>query len=382
MKLIALDSSGLVASVAVLEDDILIAEYTIQYKKTHSQTLLPMLAEVRDMIELDLQDVDAVAVAAGPGSFTGLRIGAAAAKGLSFAMGKPVIAVPTVDGLAYNLYGTDKLVCPIMDARRSQVYTGIYQFLRQNDKYCLDIIKRQCAVAFDEIARELNALGREVIFLGDGVPVFAERMKEMMRVPYSLAPAHMNRQRAASIGALGSVYYAQGKMVSGEAFVPEYLRLSQAERERDEKISQSIHIRPMERKDVDAVSRLEEETFSMPWSREAFLEMITKEDAAYYVAESQEGIVGGCGVLMIAGEGNITNVAVRESVRNQGIGTKLLKYMMEEGEKNGLNAFTLEVRKSNAAAIHLYEKLGFHSEGIRPNFYEKPAEDAVIMWKR
>ena len=230
MKLIALDSSGLVASVAVLEDDILIAEYTIQYKKTHSQTLLPMLAAVRDMIELDLQDVDAVAVAAGPGSFTGLRIGAATAKGLSFAMGKPVIAVPTVDGLAYNLYGTDKLVCPIMDARRSQVYTGIYQFLRQNDKYCLDIIKRQCAVAFDEIARELNALGREVIFLGDGVPVFAERMKEMMRVPYSLAPAHMNRQRAAGIGALGSVYYAQGKMVSGEAFVPEYLRLSQAER--------------------------------------------------------------------------------------------------------------------------------------------------------
>ena len=131
MKLIALDSSGLVASVAVVEDDILIAEYTIQYKKTHSQTLLPMLEEVRNMIELDLQEVDAVAVAAGPGSFTGLRIGSATAKGLSFAMEKPVVAVPTVDGLAYNLYGTDKVVCPIMDARRSQVYTGIYEFLRE-----------------------------------------------------------------------------------------------------------------------------------------------------------------------------------------------------------------------------------------------------------
>ena len=231
MKLIALDSSGLVASVAVVEDDILIAEYTIQYKKTHSQTLLPMLEEVRNMIELDLQEVDAVAVAAGPGSFTGLRIGSATAKGLSFAMEKPVVAVPTVDGLAYNLYGTDKVVCPIMDARRSQVYTGIYEFLREGEKYCLNIIKRQCAVAFDEIAQALNELGREVIFLGDGVPVFRERMKEIMQVPYTLAPAHMNRQRAASIGALGSVYYAQGRFVSGEAFVPEYLRLSQAERE-------------------------------------------------------------------------------------------------------------------------------------------------------
>ncbi len=235
MKLIALDSSGLVASAAVVEDEILTAEYTIQYKKTHSQTLLPMLEEIRNMTELDLQEVDAVAVAAGPGSFTGLRIGAATAKGLAFALEKPIVPVPTVDGLAYNLYGTDKIVCPIMDARRSQVYTGIYEFRPEGDRYCLHIIKRQCAAAFDEIAQELNAIGREVIFLGDGVPVFRERMKEVMEVPYTLAPVHMNRQRAASIGALGSIYYAQGRMVSGEAFVPEYLRLSQAEREKSEK---------------------------------------------------------------------------------------------------------------------------------------------------
>ena len=232
MKLIALDSSGLVASVAVVEDDILIAEYSIQYKKTHSQTLLPMLDEVRNMIELDLQEVDAIAVASGPGSFTGLRIGSATAKGLSFAMEKPIVAVPTVDGLAYNFYGTDKVVCPIMDARRSQVYTGIYEFLPKGEGYYLAIIKRQCAVSFDEIAQELNALGREVIFLGDGVPVFKERMKEVVQVPYTLAPAHMNRQRAASIGALGSIYYAQGRAVSGAEYAPEYLRLSQAERQR------------------------------------------------------------------------------------------------------------------------------------------------------
>ncbi len=232
MKLIALDSSGLVASVAVVEDETLIAEYSIQYKKTHSQTLLPMLDEIRNMIELDLREVDAIAVAAGPGSFTGLRIGSATAKGLSFAMEKPIVAVPTVEGLAYNLYGTDKIVCPIMDARRSQVYTGIYEFLPKEMKFCLNIIKRQCAAAFDEIAQELNLLGREVIFLGDGVPVFRERMKEVMQVPYTLAPAHMNRQRAASIGVLGSIYFAQGRAVSGAEYAPEYLRLSQAERQR------------------------------------------------------------------------------------------------------------------------------------------------------
>lgn len=233
MRLIALDSSGLVASVAVVEDDILVAEYTIQYKKTHSQTLLPMLDEIRNMIELDFEQVDGIAVAAGPGSFTGLRIGSATAKGLAFAMDKPIVAVPTVDGLAYNLYGTDKIVCPIMDARRSQVYTGIYEFNPENGTYGLHKIKEQCATAFKDIADELNGLGREVIFLGDGVPVFRDEMKELMKVPYTFAPAHMNRQRAASIGVLGCIYYRQGKVQTGSGHAPEYLRLSQAERERE-----------------------------------------------------------------------------------------------------------------------------------------------------
>lgn len=235
MRLVALDSSGLVASVAVIEDDILVAEYSVQYKKTHSQTLLPMLDEIRNMTELDLGTVDGIAVSAGPGSFTGLRIGSATAKGLSFATGIPIVAVPTVDGLAYNLYGTDKVVCPIMDAKRSQVYTGIYEFIKDGNSYSLHRIKEQCAVAFDEIANELNDIGREVIFLGDGVPVYRDRMKEVMKTAYTFAPAHMNRQRAASIGALGSIYYAQGKIQSGVEHSPEYLRLSQAERERKER---------------------------------------------------------------------------------------------------------------------------------------------------
>ncbi len=105
MKILGLDSSGLVASVAVVEEDNLLAEYTVNYKKTHSQTLLPMLDAIVKMIDLDLDTIDAVAVAGGPGSFTGLRIGSATAKGLGLALQKPLIQIPTVDGLAYNLYG-------------------------------------------------------------------------------------------------------------------------------------------------------------------------------------------------------------------------------------------------------------------------------------
>ena len=381
MKILALDSSGLAASVALAEDDNLIAEYTIQYKKTHSQTLLPMLEEIRDMVELDLSTVDAIAVAAGPGSFTGLRIGSATAKGLAFAMDKPIVEVPTLEGLAYQMYGTNAVVCPIMDARRSQVYTGIYEFADGEMGYDMRVIKKQCACAFDDIAQELNRIGRKVVFVGDGIPVFRERMTEVMQVPYTLAPAHRNRQSAACIAALGSVYYAQGKYVSGAEHVPEYLRLSQAERERAQEL-QKITYRRMTPEDVPFISRLEQETFSMPWSADSFLEMIGKEDARYYVAEKEGQLLGGCGVLMIAGEGNITNVVVAPEARNQGIGTGMLKYLMEEGMREGLTAYTLEVRVSNAAAIHVYEKLGFVSEGIRPGFYEKPTEDAAIFWKR
>ena len=381
MKILALDSSGLVASVALAEDDNLIAEYTIQYKKTHSQTLLPMLEEIRDMVELDLSSVDAIAVAAGPGSFTGLRIGSATAQGLAFAMEKPIVPVSTLEGLAYQMYGTDAVVCPIMDARRSQVYTGIYEFVDRGHGYDMHVIKEQCALSFDEIADSLNNIGRKVVFVGDGIPVFRRRMTEVMQVPYTLAPAHRNRQSAACIAALGSVYYAQGKFVSGAEHIPEYLRLSQAEREREQELHKVIY-RDMAPDDVPYISRLEQETFSMPWSADSFLEMISNKNARYYVAQKDGQIIGGCGVLMAAGEGNITNVVVAPDARNQGVGTGMLTHLMEQGSSEGLTAYTLEVRVSNAAAIHLYEKLGFVSEGIRPGFYEKPTEDAMIFWKR
>ncbi|MBD5509189.1 MAG: ribosomal protein S18-alanine N-acetyltransferase [Lachnospiraceae bacterium] len=143
-----------------------------------------------------------------------------------------------------------------------------------------------------------------------------------------------------------------------------------------------IEYREMTEGDVTFISRLEEETFSMPWSAASFLQMIEKEDARYYVAEEDGKLLGGCGLLLIAGEGNITNVVVTPEARRRGVATGMLNHLLAAGDREGLTAYTLEVRVSNQAAIALYEKLGFVSEGIRPNFYEKPTEDAMIMWKR
>ena len=262
MRVLGIESSSLVASVALVTDDIMTAEYTVDFKKTHSQTLLPMLDEIVKLLDLDLDTIDAIAVAGGPGSFTGLRIGAATAKGLGLALKKPLVHVPTVDAMAYNMWGASGLVCPIMDAKRSQVYTGLYHV-----EDGLKVLMEQCPMDMRELARLLNERGERVIFLGDGVPVYRSIIEEEMQVSYGFAPAQMNRQRASCVAVLGMTAllgagsgvgtgagavigagtgagavtgagdYHGARLVSAADFAPDYLRKPQAERQREAELS-------------------------------------------------------------------------------------------------------------------------------------------------
>lgn len=231
MKILAIECSGLVAGVAITENENLLGEYTMNYKKTHSQTILPMLDELVNMIELDLNTIDAIAVSNGPGSFTGLRIGSATAKGLGLALNKPIIPVPTVDALAYNVWGVQEQICPLIDARRQQVYTGLYTFSNGQ----LQTRIPQCAVDIREIVEKINETQKATMFLGDGVPILKEYLSEHLMVPYLFAPATCNRQRAASVAVLAQALYQAGVVESASFHKPDYLRLSQAERERQEK---------------------------------------------------------------------------------------------------------------------------------------------------
>lgn len=230
-RILGIDGSGLVASVAVVEDDVLLGEYTTDYKKTHSQTLLPMLDALCKMIELDLNTVDAVAVASGPGSFTGLRIGSATAKGLGLALDRPLVEVPTLEALAWNLWGGKDLVCPLMDARRNQVYTAIYGYGAEGAGYVLEEKMPACAMDVAALMDVLGGMGKPVAFVGDGVPVYLDVIKSRCKVPCFFAPAGLNRQRAASVAALGLEYFRRGRTVTAAEHRPKYLRKSQAERE-------------------------------------------------------------------------------------------------------------------------------------------------------
>ncbi len=227
MKILVLESSGLVASVALMEENSMICEFTMNHKKTHSQTLLPMVDEMIKITGFNKKELDAVAISKGPGSFTGLRIGSATAKGLSQALNIPVISVSSLEGLAANLYGTEDLICPIMDARRSQVYAGIFQY--EGEKLVTRM--EDDAVSVADLISMLNEKGEPVIFLGDGVPVYQKLLEEGLTVPYRFAPSHMNRQRAGAVGVLAVQYFKEGKTETSRDHKPEYLRKSQAERE-------------------------------------------------------------------------------------------------------------------------------------------------------
>ncbi len=143
-----------------------------------------------------------------------------------------------------------------------------------------------------------------------------------------------------------------------------------------------IIVRRMTSEDIPAVVQIENQSFSMPWSSSAFFDVLEQKEYVYMVAIKGGEVVGYCGMYCVCNEGDITQVAVRNDLRGQGIGKKLLQDFMQNGMQNGIQSYTLEVRASNETAIYLYKSCGFVTEGIRKGFYEKPKEDALIMWKR
>ena len=387
MRVLAIDSSGLTATVAIVEDDQTIAEYTTNYKKTHSQTLLPMIDEMVRMVDADLKEIDAIAVAGGPGSFTGLRIGSATAKGLGLALDKPLIHVPTVDAMAYSMYGCEDIICPIMDARRKQVYTGLYSFSHKKngdgglyDEPVFQVLRMQMAVPVEELIRHLNVYRRRVVFLGDGVPVYKEMLAEGLKVPYSFAPSFMNRQRAAAVGALGIRYYEAGRYEAAAEFKPEYLRKSQAERERAEREKNAVpKVRRMTMEDGAAVAEMEHQLFPDAWSEKSILETLEQTNTICLIAEKAGRTAGYLLAYTAADEAEIARIAVVKELQRQGAARALLAELESVCGSEGVKKILLDVRSGNGAARALYSSTGFKEDGIRQRFYENPVEDAILM---
>lgn len=234
MRLLAIESSSKTASVAILNDGLVAAEYTINDKMTHSQTLLPMIDEIVKRIGVELETFDAIAISKGPGSFTGLRIGSATAKGLGQALSLPLVEVPTLEGLAYNVAGFDGLICPCMDARRNHVYGAAYTFDNETVKEVSTTELIEANAYVEKMACLALKMNLKLFFLGDGVSVLSEALNQLKQ-PYIIATENNNTHRAASVAKAAAVRYNKNMTISADRHVPDYLRPSQAEREMEKK---------------------------------------------------------------------------------------------------------------------------------------------------
>ena len=227
MKILAFETSAKAGSVALLENGTLLAESYCNTGLTHSQTLMVMAEDLLKSCDLTVKNVDAVAVAAGPGSFTGVRIGVAAAKGLAWGGDLPCYGVSTLESMALNLGAYDGYVLPVMDARRSQVYNAI--FLAEGGN--LTRITEDRAIALADLAEEIKIFQKPIFLVGDGAKVCYNALNEA--VPnLILPPEHRMHQRAAGVALAAEKAIAAGESGDGAAMTPNYLRLSQAERER------------------------------------------------------------------------------------------------------------------------------------------------------
>ena len=236
MKILALDSTAIVASVALCEDEKLLGEYTIANGNTHSETLLPMVESLLGHFEMTTADIDLFAASAGPGSFTGVRIGAATVKGLAFATEKPCLGVSTLEALAYNLIGMDGLICPVMNARRQQVYTALF---RAKDGK-LERLMPDSALAITALDELLTAYNEPVMLCGDGYDVTLS----LLTHPVRPTPMRLRAQSAYSVAQIARMAYDGGLSTTDSEMVATYLRLSQAERERLERESKQIENSP------------------------------------------------------------------------------------------------------------------------------------------
>lgn len=229
MRILALDTSTNVASVAILEDDVIIGEYSCNKGKTHSQRLMPMVENLLEKVGLSAKDMDAFAASIGPGSFTGLRIGVTTVKAMAFAAAKPVISINTLDALACNLSTSKAIICPIIDARNSQVFTAIYKFT--NGK--LERLTDYLGTHINELVDIIRSMQGEIVLLGDACTLHKDYFAAQLGDRLSIAPPNTALANASSVAMLARNAFLEGKLESCYDMVPFYLRKSQAERERE-----------------------------------------------------------------------------------------------------------------------------------------------------
>lgn len=231
MKVLAIDTSTNAATCAIMDDEKLVGEFTINDKITHSQKLLPMISQLLKSANIDIKEIDIFAAANGPGSFTGLRIGVATINGLAQATNKPVIGISSLEALAKNIADNEKIIVSLIDARRDRAFVGMYQAKEE-----LETVLSPDVLELEEIINILKEKQKDVIFVGEGTEIYKDKLKQELGSKASFAPRNINIAKASSTAEIAIKRAKQGNTKSYFELGVEYLRESQAQRELDAKM--------------------------------------------------------------------------------------------------------------------------------------------------
>lgn len=390
MYILAIETTGKYCSVAIASEDGLQGEKISFEPMNHLSNLTPLIKVILKECGIESKDIDAVAVSAGPGSFTGIRIGVATARALSQSLKIPCIAVNTQKAFGKALIEScqsefNLWACPIFDARRNEIYGGCFGINKEEEHETETLVEVKPGGAeefLSEVRREMEKRGEKpsLIFGGDGLKVYGDLIEAWCKEKNITALFSEKLQSAAQVAleAVGKVEKKEFK--DFEDLKPDYMRKPEAQRNLEKNC---IEYRVWRAADIEPISLLEKNIFTEPWPYESiYKEFYENPKALYVTASFGSQVIGYGGCWILDWEGHITNIAVRKDFRKRGIGLKLVEKLIEEGIKRGASSYTLEVRESNRPARKLYEKTGFKVVGERPGYYGPEGEAAIIMWKK
>jgi tRNA threonylcarbamoyl adenosine modification protein YeaZ/ribosomal-protein-alanine acetyltransferase len=381
LDILAFDTATDKLSLALGKAEHLVAESSIMAPREHMERLMPAIDRMFKETEHKLEDLDAIAVGTGPGSFTGVRIGVSTARALAQSLEKTLIGIPTADCLAYGIDWDGTIAC-VIDAKRGELYSAFYQSRGHSIKRTKDfeIVTPEGFCGILEEHEEDN-----VIVAGDALCEYGDFIKGRMASRIEFAPADKWYPEAGNLIRLALCELDQPNSVQDGLLTvqPIYIRLSQAEEVWRATQGARISIVSLERMvpgDVDALLDIERNLFPSPWTQWMFRAEINNE-ICFAIVARLEGRIVGYGLLNYIGEeAHLMNLAVTPEIQNLGIGSAMLIRLLEFGSQRGVKKVTLEVRPSNTAARELYRKFGFEQVGIRKKYYTETNEDGLILW--
>lgn len=373
MKILSIDTASNICGVSILENTNLICQLDKNTGRTHSENLMPMIKQAFEQTNLTLKDIDLLVCDKGPGSFTGIRIGVATTKAFHDSLSIPCVGITSLEALAYSVK-KDGLIVSILDCKNDNCYFALYRL--EAFQYT-EIIPPTA----DTITNALNVCQQNLLdntpitFVGDGSEIY----KDLICHEFENCFFVISEDNFLNSYYLGIAGLNKWKHNNSDDVLPLYLKKPQAQRQLEE-TSKNIEINPMTLEDLNQIANTLTSDFDEFWNYTIIKDELNADNSNYLIAKLNQKIVGFAGIKILMDEADIMNIVVKKDSRNQGIGSLLLKELINWAKKLNLTSITLEVMEENYSAIHLYRKFGFKQVGIRKNYYKD--KNGLLMTKK